>query len=362
MENPSDYFDSWMKTQQQAVTALQDQVVQMQSLFQNASSATDNPFTNWTKSAFQAFPMGADANLAKDTFSKTLYSNDAMQKLFEMWQPMLSAMHDKSMDPASYNNLTDPDKIKQLISNLFNFDLDAMSQLQKQTAQYSSFFQHFGKPWTDAAKGQSSNFMQGNFTQSDLQPEAVMLQAQAMYNLFNNATGKLFSVPAVGKDREKMELLSQCAKAMSAFATNNIDYHKLLQTTGQEAMQDVVNAIADKFRAGEKIEKFDEFFALWIDTNEKAFNNLFQTEAFSQKRNALTEAGFSARKLYNQIVENQLVELPVARRSEMDEVYKIIYELRKQVKSLEAQVLELKSQDKSQNFKSPASNYEEQQS
>ena len=113
MENPSDYFDSWMKTQQLAVAALRDQAMQMQSLFKNASSATDNPFTNWTNSAFQAFPLGADANLAKDTFSKTLYSNDAMQKLFEMWQPMLSAMHDKSMDPASYNDLTDPDKIKQ---------------------------------------------------------------------------------------------------------------------------------------------------------------------------------------------------------------------------------------------------------
>jgi BMFP domain-containing protein YqiC len=257
------------------------------------------------------------------------------------------------MDPASYGDLTDPDKIKQLIGKLFNFDLDAMSQLQKQAAQYTDVYQQFSKPWADAAKSQSSNFMQG-----DLQPEALMLQAQAMYNMFDSATGKMFGTPAVGKDREKMELLSQCAKAMSVFATNNIEYHKLMQTTGQAAMQDVANALAAKFKAGEKIEKFDEFFALWIDTNEKAFNKLFQTKAFSQKRNALTEAGFSTRKLYNQIVENQLAELPIARRSEMDEVYKIIYELRKQIKSLESQVLELKSQD----LKSPASNNKEQPS
>ena len=357
VENPSDYFDSWMKTQQQALTALQDQAAQMQSLFKNATTITDNPFTNWTKSAFQAFSVGDDANLAKDTFGKTLYSNDAMQKLYEMWQPILSAMRDKSMDPAGFRDLTDPDKIKQLISKMFNFDLDAMSQLQKQSAQYSSFFEHFGNPWIDAAKSQSSNF-----TQSDLQPETLMRQAQAMVSMFNNATGKLFSVPAVGKDREKMELFSECAKAMSAFATNNIDYQQLMQSTGQEAMQDVVKTIADKIKSGEKIEKFDEFFALWIDANEKAFNKMFQTKAFSQKRNAMTEAGFSARKFYNQIIENQLVDLPIARRSEMDEVYKIIYELRKQVKSLEAQLLELKSPDKGQDLKSPASNYEEQKS
>lgn len=345
VEIPNDYIDSWMKTQQQAFATLRDQALQMQSYFQNNSAATDNPFTNWTKASFQAFPMGADANLTKDIFSKTLYGNDAMQKLYELWQPMLNAMRDKSINPNNYSDLTDPAKIKQVIDKLFNFDLDAMTQLQKQTAQYTNLYQQFGKPWTDAAKNQSSNFMQGNFTQADMQPEALMVQMKAMYGMFENATGKLFSAPAVGKDREKMELLSKCAKAMSSFAANNIEYQQMMQSTGQEAMQEVVKELAKKVEAGEKFEKFDEFFALWIDTNEKTFYKLFQTKAFSQKRNALTDAGFNARKLYNEIIERELVELPIARRSEMDEVYKIVYDLRKQIKGLESQIQALKNKD-----------------
>jgi hypothetical protein len=345
VENPSDYFDSWMKTQQQAFTALRDQALQMQSYFQNTSAATDNPFTNWTKSAFQAFPMGADANLAKDTFSKTLYGNDAMQKLYELWQPMLNAIRNKTIDPNNYADLTDPAKIKQLFDKVFSFDLDAMSQLQKQATQYADIYQQFGKPWgdawADAAKSQSSNFMQGNFKQPDFQPEALVLQMQAAYAMLENTTGKLFSTPAVGKDREKMELMSKCAKAMSNFAANNIEYQQMMQVTGQEAMQAVVKTLAEKVEAGEKFEKFDEFFALWIDINEKTFNKLFQTKAFSQKRNAMTEAGFNARKLYNEIVENELAGFPIARRSEMDEVYKLVYDLRKQVKSMETQIQEL---------------------
>ena len=55
----------------------------------------------------------------------------------------------------------------------------------------------------------------------------------------------------------------------------------------------------------------------------------------------MTDAGFKARKLYNEIIENQLVDLPIALRSEMDEVYKLIYDLRKQVKSLESQIQKL---------------------
>jgi class III poly(R)-hydroxyalkanoic acid synthase PhaE subunit len=345
VENPSDYFDGWMKMQQQAFNVLREQALQMQSFYQNASADSDNPFNNWSKAVFQAFPVGADANLAKDTFSKTLYGNEAMQKLFELWQPLLNAIRDKTIDPASYSDLTDPTKIKQVVDKLFNFDLDAMNQLQKNASQYADLYQQFGKPWTEAAKSQSSNFMQGNFTPSDLQPEAWLIQMKALYSIFENATGKVFSAPAVGKDREKMELLSKCAKAMSTFAANNIEYQQMMQATGQEAMQDVVKALAAKIEAGEKFEQFDEFFALWIDTNEKAFYKLFQTEAFSQKRNALTNAGFNARKLYNEIVERELVELPIARRSEMDEVYKIIYELRKQVKSLESTIQELKNKD-----------------
>lgn len=338
MENPSEYFDSWVKTQQQAFTMLRDQALQMQSLYQNTNTASENPFTNWSKAVFQAFPINADADLAKDTFSKTLYGNAAMQKLYELWQPLLNAMRDKTIDPASYSDLTDPTKIKQLIEKLFNFDLEAMDQLQKQLSQYTDLYQQFGKPWTDAFQNQSSNF-----TQNDFQPESMIKQMQAAYSMFENSTGKLFSVPAVGKDREKMELMSKCAKAFSEFTTSNIDYQKLMQTTGGEAMQSVIKTIAEKVAAGEKIEKFDDFFALWIDTNEQAFNKLFQTKAFSQKRNAMTEAGFKARKLYNEIVENQLESLPIARRSEMDEVYKIVYDLRKQVKALQSEIQAVKN-------------------
>jgi len=343
VEIPNDYFDSWIKTQQQAFASLRDQALQMQPLFQNGGATTDNPFTNWVKSAFQAFPMGADANLAKGAFSKMLYGNEAIQKLYDLWQPMLNAIKNKTIDPNNYTDLTDPTKIKQLFDKLFNFDLDAMNQLQKQTAQYADVYQQFGKPWVDAAKSKSSNFMQGNFTQNDFQPEALILQMQAAYAMFENTTGKIFSTPAVGKDREKMELMSKCAKAMSNFAANNIEYQQMMQVTGQEAMQAVVKTLAEKVEAGEKFEKFDEFFALWIDTNEKTFNKLFQTKIFSQKRNAMTEAGFNVRKLYNEIVENELAGFPIARRSEIDEVYKLVYDLRKQVKSMESQIQELKN-------------------
>ena len=338
MENSSDYFDGWIKTQQHAITALRDQALQMQSYFKNSASTTENPFSNWSKTVLDAFPSGDDANLSKGVFDKTLFNTEVLQKLYEFWQPLLKAIADKSIDSASYSNLTDPSKLKQLIDKLFNFDLDGISQLQKQASQFAELYQQFAKPWNGAAKTQAGNFLQGDFSQSESTPQAWLQQMQSAYAMFEKTTGKIMSVPTLGKDREKLDLLSKYTKALSTFSSRHLEYYQLLHATGYEGNQAVVKTLAEKVEAGEKFEKFDDFFALWINTNEKIFYKLFQSKEFNERRNAMTDAGFKARKFYNQIIEGQLADLPIARRSEMDEVYKIIYDLRKQVKSLQSKI------------------------
>ena len=344
MENSSDNFDGWIKAQQQAITALREQALQMQSYFKNSASSTENPFANWSKAVIDAFPVSDDANLSKGVFNKTLFNTEVLQKLYELWQPLLKAISDKTIDPSNYANLTDPAKLKQFFDKLFNFDLDALNQLQKQTSQFSEQYQQFTKPWNEAAKTQAGNFLQGDFSQSEMTPQAWLQQMQSAYALFEKTTGKIMSVPALGKDREKMDLLSKYTRALTTFSSRHLEYHQLMYATGYEGTQAVIKALAEKVEAGEQFEKFDDFFTLWINTNEKVFFNLFQSKEFNQRRNAMTAAGFKARKLYNEIIEGQLADFPVARRSEMNEVYKIIYDLRKQVKSLQSQIQDLKTQ------------------
>jgi len=257
--------------------------------------------------------------------------------LYEFWLPLVSAMKDKAVDPANYAKLLDPDKVKEFFNTLFNFQPEVISQLQKQSTLYSDLYQQFGKAWSDAAQSGAANLLQSD-PAAAMSPEALFRQMQSAYAMLDSAAGKIINIPALGKDREAMELLSKCAKSMSAFVSRHLEYQQMMQDTGSDAMQATVKAISKKVKAGEKFESFDDFFALWIDTSEKIFNKLFRSKTFSQKRNAMTDAGFNTRKLYNQIVENQLADLPIARRSEMDEVYKIVYDLRKKVKALEDQL------------------------
>jgi gas vesicle protein len=324
--------------QTQAFNMMREQSEKISAAFRNTSQSGNGPYSNWAKAAFQAFPDGEDGNLAKDTFGKTLYGTEAMQKLYEFWLPLAKAIGDKAVDPTTYATLFDPAKSKEFYNTLFNLQPDSLSKLQQQLSQYSDLYQQSVRSWTEAAQSGAERLAKEGAIEGAISPDSMMKQMQSVYALLDTAAGKLISIPALGKDRENLELLARCSKSMSEFVARSIEYQQMMQETGAEAMQATVKGVSKKVKAREKFEDFDDFFSLWIDTSEKSFNKLFRSKVFSQRRNAMTDAGFNTRKLYNQIIENNLADLPVARRSEMDEIYKIIYDLRKKVKKLEAQV------------------------
>ncbi len=341
MENNNEYYDAWMKSQTQVLAALREQGERMMSFYQSANaSGMQNPFDAWRDATMKSFSAGADSETLKDTLSKSFGSTEAMQKLYDIWQQTIQAIQSQTSNADSYKDYLDPDKIKQIVDQLFNFDLEAMTQMEKQAAQFTESYQHFSKPWADALVENMSVMPQI----SEGKPEALFKMFQNMSHAFNSRSGQVFNAPKVGKDREKAELMSRFVESLSAYAACNTEYHQQMYKVGNEAMQEVVKQLAAKVQSGElapeETQSFDAFFEHWIDVNERTFNKFFQTKEFSLLRNAVTDSGFTTRKHYFALMETQLADLPIALRSEMDDLYKIIYELRKQVKKLESQMKE----------------------
>lgn len=334
MENSNEYFDAWMKSQTQAFTTLREQGERMLSFYQSAiPNNTKNPFDMWRDAVLKALSGGVDGNAMQDTMFKAFTSTDAMQKLYEMWQPVFQAMQSQSLNAA--NSYIDPAKIKQMLDQMFNFDSSAITQLQEQASQFMAAYQKFSKPWSDAVTANMGMMPQA----FDGNPQALFSMYQNMSNVLNSKAGQLFNAPKVGKDRETAELLSRFLESLATYAKCNAEYQQAMYKTGGGAMQEVVEQLVAKAQAGDTSgQDFSAFFELWIATNEKTFNKFFQTKEFSRLRDAVTSSGFAARKHYFALVELQLADLPIALRSEMDDLYKTIYELRKEVKNLKAQI------------------------
>jgi class III poly(R)-hydroxyalkanoic acid synthase PhaE subunit len=338
VENANDYFNAWLKSQNQMFESLREQAKHIQGLYQGTSAAAQNPFEAWQKAAQDAFSTGADADVLKSTLHKTFGSSNAFQKLYEVWQPLLKAIQSRTMNQDAYKDLMDPIKVKELVDKLFKFDAENMAQLQKQMTQFSaqlaSNSEHFVKPWLDAGKQNLQSFP--HFAEGH--PAELMKMFHTMFNAFDSTVGRSFHVPAVGKDREKLELMSRCIDDMSVYAAKNAEYQHMMYLTALNAMEKVMAELAKKIEVGETIDRFDGFLDLWVDVNEKTYFALFQTEEFSQLKDDVLAAGLNARQHYFKLMEMHLFDLPIALRSEMDDLYKTIYELRKTVKKMESQM------------------------
>ncbi|MEI7431916.1 MAG: hypothetical protein WCL27_15810, partial [Betaproteobacteria bacterium] len=216
MDKTYDFFNTWMTTQK-VFDALRAQAEQMQSFYQGQKQQK-NPFEAWYKMATDAISSGPDANVLKDTLSKFFGSSSSYQNLFELWQPVLKGMQNKQLDPESWKEMMDPSKIKSMVEKLFNFDMAGTEHLQSQMAKFSELMSstagQFGKPWVDA--GMSNMQMFPQFAQGS--PEALMEMYQNLFKAFDSTVGQSFHIPAVGKDREKMELLSRWINDISTYA------------------------------------------------------------------------------------------------------------------------------------------------
>jgi class III poly(R)-hydroxyalkanoic acid synthase PhaE subunit len=176
-------------------------------------------------------------------------------------------------------------------------------------------------------------------------PESLMNVFHNMFSAFDKTVGRIFHVPAVGKDREKTELILRSIDDLSVYMAKNTEYQHTMYVTGMAAMEKVIGAVAEKIKKGEEIKSFEEFFDLWVTVNEKTYYALFQTPDFSRLQGEVLDSSLSVRKHLFKLMELYLYDFPIALRSEMDDLYKTIYDLRKQVKGLEKRLKDVSARE-----------------
>ncbi len=351
MENPENYFQTWLKAQEKLFEGFIENTKRTQQFFSQQypsftgdAGGLNNMYSAWTSAVMKSLSEAGNGNqVIKDNLGKMLGGSNAYMKFYEIWAPLVKAAQERSLNPEAYKDFVDPAKYKELIDKVFGFDGNANQQLLNQAVQFlellSGSGQQFATPWLDATKASLQaypQFMQGH-------PESFIKVFHSMFNAFENTVGKVFHVPSVGKDREKHELILKCFDDLSIYAAKNTEYQHTIYITGLTAMDKVVEKLAQKITSGEEIKQFDEFFDIWIDTSEQSYFKLFQTEEFAKLQGELLDASLNVKSHFFKVMEMYLYDLPIALRSEMDDLYKTVYDLKKTVKKLEKQLTEVGS-------------------
>ena len=333
----------WLKSQEQIFRNLTEAVGKFQSQVLENKEATGNQsdfqklFDTWLTKVTDSLNgnSSSGASFVSDAFSKSARSSDLFFKLYDIWLPFLHASRERTFSGDLWNQLADPAKYKELLDMIFGFNPSSLADFYAQSTKIfesgASSAQHFMGPWIEASGKTFSSLPPSGLANLD----TFLKIYQNLFQAFDTTFGKVFRTPALGKDREKIELFSRSCDDFSHYLAKSIQYKEMMYRTGLKAMEKTAELVAKKSKSGEEVKTFEDFFNIWIGENEKTFHSLFETEEYAKKQGELLEFDLRVRRSFSSIVELYLRDFPIALRSEMDDLYKTIYELKKRVSHLE---------------------------
>ena len=118
----------------------------------------------------------------------------------------------------------------------------------------------------------------------------------------------------------------------------------MMYARGTEVMDELAQNVMNKIQHGEEIKSMMDLYQEWINISDKSFVSLFESDEYSQIMAEVSALQMKLRKDVEQQMEKGMANIPVATRSELDELYKTIYELKKQVRQLE-RMMEMSDED-----------------
>lgn len=144
--------------------------------------------------------------------------------------------------------------------------------------------------------------------------------------------GKALHAPSMGYAREFVERVNQTSDAYVHYNVALAQYFALFYQSGMSAAEKVFQRLSE-FKAQEVTpEAFREFYRNWWTINEDVYYQMFGSEEFTKLLGEVLRQGLLFKKQLDDLSDEiiQFTNLPT--KQDMDEIYRTIYDLRKEVR------------------------------
>lgn len=160
---------------------------------------------------------------------------------------------------------------------------------------------------------------------------------------------KVFKPLMVGlpasNEKEMFEAVIALQDEYSQYYIHSSKIQEMTNQILEKSMQVTTQKVADRMAKGETIT-FDDFFQSWLNVTEADLIALYQGKDFSVEQGKMLQVSTTISKLMETQMEKTLKHLPLASRTDLDELSATIHELRVKVRGLE-QNLAKKTTEKS---------------
>lgn len=215
----------------------------------------------------------------------------------------------------------------------------ATSQITKDSTElwqlYLQEMQKYNQLWLDPM-----GLSLGIFTKGVPGDTSALIELNNLYwnFLYEESFGSLMQSPILGPSREFTGKLLRGFDGWTNLYRASVDYQVVLADIQVKSFEALMRDLITKAEKGEKVDDWRTFQAIWSQISDDVFEKAFCQEHNLKVRGNFLNALNSYRIQQQEIQEISLKMMNIPTRSEIDEVHKNVYELRKEVKKLKQEL------------------------
>jgi len=298
------------------------------NLFNQFYSSLNNNFADWQRN----FENGT----LQDTYKNMINSAEGFTKFAEMWMPMIKSMQDKTFSMDEYKKMMNPETYKEFMDKFFGFMPESSREfVNKMTAAMNESMKHAGEA------GMKNYTQMREMMEKTLGNNGARIfgNVQNTYSNWQKQINEAFApftkMMTPNQQTKAMHEWNDIADRVMAYNLKNAELQYMIYTQGAKVMDKLAENVAKNLQEGKEVKSIIDLYQEWLSISDKVYVSLFESNEYSE---LMAEVGAMQMKLKKDIelqTEKMLKDIPVATRSELDEVYKTIYDLKKQVRQLE---------------------------
>lgn len=202
------------------------------------------------------------------------------------------------------------------------------------TDLWTSFLGEWGtvlKPWLSSF---SQAGMSGHFGEMLLGGSSPLARMLTMREDMEPAFEGLADIPTVGVAREQQAKLLRAFDAFVDMRKSSVKYHAAMAKAIEQAVERTMEHLAGLAQKGEQITSVRELMRVWVRVADRSFTELYNSEEFTAVQKDMSQAALTYKLAQREVLEMVFKALDIPTRTEVDDAYRTLHHLKKEVREL----------------------------
>ncbi|GAB4264663.1 class III poly(R)-hydroxyalkanoic acid synthase subunit PhaE [Deferrisoma sp.] len=205
---------------------------------------------------------------------------------------------------------------------------------------WASEAQKLALPWLRSA--QESRGYLGEAMTGDR--AAVLKMINVFWDTYQNTLGRYLAAPAIGYTREFQEKFTRAYETWLEMQKAQGEFQVEITNAGIRALETMLRELVERAEKGKPITSARQLFDLWVACAERAYFEVASTESFARIQGRFVNAAMHYKVHERQLVEEFARAFHLPTRTELDDAYRHLHELRREVRTLRRELEALKAE------------------